>query len=151
MEEWKIIKDYENYEISNFGNVRNKKTGRIMKLTINHLGYLVVTLCKNCKKLNHYIHRLVAQHFIINEEEKKEIDHKDRNKQNNHFNNLIWCSRSENNINKKAISIVGEKNISQTIYNTFDVYIQRNKQTVFRKTFKTLEDAIKARDELLKD
>ena len=151
MEEWKIIHDYENYEVSNFGNVRNKKTKKILVPWTTKNGYLQIALCKNCKKLNHYIHRLVAQHFIINEEEKKEIDHKDRNKQNNHFNNLIWCSRSENNINKKATSIVGEKNISQTIYNTFDVYIQRNKQSVFRKTFKTLEDAIKARDEFLKD
>ena len=44
-EEWKDISDYENYEVSNLGNVRNKKTGRILK-SYNKAGYAVISLSK---------------------------------------------------------------------------------------------------------
>ena len=46
-EEFRIIKDYENYSVSNFGNVRNNTTGRILKPGINGNGYYHVILCKD--------------------------------------------------------------------------------------------------------
>ena len=46
MEEWKQVSEYENYEVSSYGNVRNKKTGRILKPARNG-GYLHVSLSSN--------------------------------------------------------------------------------------------------------
>ena len=115
-ETWKYIKDYENlYEISNFGNVKNK-FGNIIS-TFNNKGYLCVSLYKNNKKKNYRIHRLVAEHFINNEFNKKEVNHIDGNKLNNNINNLEWVTSQENKIhavqnglNRQCISIIAKKN-----------------------------------------
>ena len=100
MEEWKQIIDYPNYSISNLGNVRNDKTGRILKLSLNTKGYYQVNLCNNSKSKRLIIHRLVGIYFIEKKDEKYEIDHIDRNKINNHYTNLRWVTRSENQQNK---------------------------------------------------
>ena len=92
-EEWRSIVGYEEkYEVSNFGNVRNKK-GKIMKYS-NVGNYLQIGLCdKNQKKF--YIHRLVLDAFLpINEI--KEVNHKNHITQDNRLCNLEWCSPSEN-------------------------------------------------------
>ena len=145
IEEWKIINEYENYEVSNFGNVRNKKTKKILKQSIDSCGYLHICLSKNGKNKTFRVHRLVAPAFIDNLENKNEIDHKDRNKQNNNFNNLRWCSRSENQQNKNGYSNTGEKYIRTLRNGSFIVQIKLK----YCKCFKSLDDAIKARDEFL--
>ena len=55
---------------------------------------------KNGKCYGKYIHRLVAEYFIPNPNNYDEVDHIDRNKQNNHISNLRWCIRSMNKLNK---------------------------------------------------
>ena len=97
-EEWKNIQDYENYEVSNLGNVRNKKTGRILK-SYDKGGYAVIGLSKTKGKI-FYIHRLVCQTFIQNPENKSQVNHKDKNGLNNHVNNLEWNSHQENCIHR---------------------------------------------------
>ena len=85
---WKPIKGYENnYEISNFGNVRNKKTKQILTGDVNNAGYRRVTLYVPIKK-RFFIHRLVAYHFCEGFNEEFVVNHKDGNKLNNHINNL---------------------------------------------------------------
>lgn len=59
-------------------------------------GYFVVQLCKNNKRKNHLVHRLVAEHFIENPKSLPEINHKDEDKANNMVNNLEWCTRKYN-------------------------------------------------------
>ena len=97
MEEiYKKIDDYENYEISNMGNVRNINTGKILKLHETNCGYLRVSVCKDGIMKKFYIHRLVALHFIPNTDNLREVDHIDRNKANNSISNLRWISPSNN-------------------------------------------------------
>ena len=97
-ETWKPIKFYENiYNISNFGRVKNIKTGRILKYGINSCGYKLVTLCNKTQKA-FKIHLLVYDAFG---EEKRngrllQVDHKDESKLNNHIDNLQLLNNREN-------------------------------------------------------
>lgn len=97
-EEYKDITNYENYEVSNLGNVRNKKTGRILK-SYNKGGYYVVGLSK-IKVQIFQVHRLVCQAFILNPENKPQVNHIDKNGLNNNVNNLEWNTVLENNIHR---------------------------------------------------
>ena len=99
---WKDIVDYENlYQISNYGNVKSLNYRRIgkehlLKQTTNNDGYKLIMLYKNGRGKMFSIHRLVAQTFIPNVLNKKEINHIDRDKTNNCANNLEWCTHKEN-------------------------------------------------------
>lgn len=93
MEIWKNIEFFEQYSVSNFGNVRNNMTGKILKPRKHTNGYTRVTLCKDKKHYDRYIHRLVAQAFIPNPNNLPEINHIDENKSNNFVENLEWCDR----------------------------------------------------------
>lgn len=101
MEEiWKDVIDFEStYEVSSFGNVRNKKTNRILKPT-KHNGYFYLHLYKNNKSKTVMVHRLVANAFILNPSKKLEVNHKDKYRTNNYVSNLEWSTREENNFHK---------------------------------------------------
>ena len=104
-EEFRPIKGYEGlYEVSNLGNVRNVKTGRILKSFDNKRGYLTIRLSKNGKSSKFYIHRLVAEAFISNPNNYPVINHKDEIKTNNSIDNLEWCTQKYNiNYGTRAI------------------------------------------------
>lgn len=94
---WKICSDFDMYEVSNLGQVRNKNTGRILRQSIRG-GYMRLSL-KNKQKgrLCVSVHRLVAKEFIENPENKPQVNHKDKNKSNNVITNLEWTTSTENN------------------------------------------------------
>ena len=107
---WKSIKDFENYEISNFGNIRRlHKIGyRYRKLVEQH-GYYHITLPYNngINFKSFQVHRLVAMHFIQNAENKLCVNHIDGNKKNNFSDNLEWCTHSENE--RHSYNVLGKK------------------------------------------
>ena len=151
MEEWRKIEGFENYEVSNLGNIRNKK-GQNKKKCLSNSNYLFIDLWKNNTRIHFYIHRLVALAFIDNPENKPEVDHKDRNRENNNVNNLRWVTSCENKINKDLKpNKSGEKYIKITAYGNYRIQIQRNKKIIIDKTFKTLDEAIKARNDFLEN
>ncbi len=104
-EQYKDIINYEAlYEVSNFGNVRNKRTNKILRHDISKgstTEYHRVTLCKEGKTQRFLVHRLVALHFIDNPDNKPEINHIDNNGNNNHFSNLEWVTKSENMLHSR--------------------------------------------------
>jgi hypothetical protein len=100
-ERWKQVDGYENYEVSSFGKVRNKNTGRILKPACKG-GYMYVGLSLNGKIKTTGLHRLVALAFIENPENKPHVNHKDKNRSNNNIFNLEWCTAMENNIHKSS-------------------------------------------------
>lgn len=101
----KTIKGYENYSISSNGVVKNERTNKIKIPTSNYSGkgYLYVDLYNKGKKKRFYIHRLVAQYFISNKENKPYVNHKDGNPKNNTVENLEWCTPLENVIHASKI------------------------------------------------
>lgn len=96
---WRNIDGYDGkYQVSNLARVRSLHNGKvkIIKLDIIHTGYLRITLYKDGKTKNHYVHVLVAKAFIPNPENKPYVNHRDGNKQNNAIENLEWVTGSEN-------------------------------------------------------
>lgn len=106
---WKPIKDFEGYyEVSNIGRVRSlnyKRTGKekILKNTESNDGYLIVGLTKNGKRKQFKVHRLVAEAFIPNPENKPCIDHINTVRSDNRVENLRWVSYKENSNNEKTL------------------------------------------------
>lgn len=96
MENWKNIDEYPNYSVSNLGNIRNDKRGKLLKLSMNTWGYCTVSLYKNGIERRLSVHRLVAMSFIANPLNKKEVNHINGNKRDNSTDNLEWMTRSEN-------------------------------------------------------
>lgn len=102
--EWKTIEGHPNYSVSSVGDVRNDKTGLIIKPIKLKRGYRQVHFYKNREYKNLYIHRLVAIHFIPNPENKRCVDHIDGDPSNNNITNLRWATSRENGANSKMQS-----------------------------------------------
>lgn len=88
------------YEItvSEDGIVRSLNTGKVFKQSRNEFGYINVSVPsgEKGKSVKRKVHRLVAQTFIPNPENKREVNHIDGNKENNHVSNLEWVTSKEN-------------------------------------------------------
>lgn len=119
MEQWKNIKETNGiYQVSNEGRVkrvgkyRNQfiewESEHILKPAIHDRGYLFVQLSINNKIYRRYVHRLVAEAFIPNLENKPTVNHIDGNKLNNDVSNLEWATYLENNIH--AYNVLGKNN-----------------------------------------
>lgn len=93
---WVKIKDFANYSVSEYGDVRNDGTGKILKQRLDKDGYVKYDLYENSKQHTLTAHRLVAKHFLNKVKGKEFVNHIDENKQNNHLLNLEWCTQREN-------------------------------------------------------
>ena len=107
---WKKVNGYANYSVSTTGQVKNDKTGKLLSPALDSNGYYFVILCKDGKKWHGYLHQLVATAFIPNPRSLREIHHRDENKQNNHKDNLRWCTHTENmNYSRKHRATTAKK------------------------------------------
>jgi len=156
------INGYSNYLIFRNGSVLSKGTKfnkpKFLKHSLNQGGYEIVCLRdgkgggRTC-----FIHRLIAEHYIPNPENKPFIDHINRIRTDNRICNLRWATSKENNNNMSERSInknskTGHKFISQCKdkYGNITYRVQINRKDLkVMKRFKTLEDAIKYKDELI--
>lgn len=87
---WKPL--LENYEISNYGEIYSKKYNKLLTPWKTGKGYLKIDLGRSVRK---YVHRLVAETFLTNNENKKTVNHIDHNKLNNRTDNLEWMTYKE--------------------------------------------------------
>lgn len=100
MEIWKTIKEFEDYQVSNLGNVKSLKFGkeRILIFGLNSKGYYNVTLCKNSRKNTLKVHQLVAIAFLNHVKKGMElvVNHKNFIRTDNRVENLELVTAREN-------------------------------------------------------
>lgn len=142
MLQWKDIEGYEGlYKVSNDGRVWSIKSNKEMKIQDNK-GYSIVCLRKDGKKKNCRVHRLVAQAFIPNPEDKPQVNHIDEDRSNNHVTNLEWATASENinhgtrNIkHAEKLSVpINQYNMNGEFIKSFTSYTAVEKELGFNRT-----------------
>jgi hypothetical protein len=147
-EEFKIIKGFENYSVSNLGNIINNKTSRILKPSINAHGYYKLTLYKDGDVYTKNIHKLVAEAFIANPYNKQFVDHINNNKLDNKVRNLRYVTNQENQMNSK-LSSKNTSNYKGVLFdkqiNKYKAYITINGKRKHLGCFDKIGDAVNAR------
>lgn len=165
---WKEILEFPNYEVSNLGRIRNKKTGLIRKQHKGKtcIGYWNIMLWSKNKSKNCLVHRLVANAFIPNPLNKPQVNHIDGNRENNCVTNLEWVTVSENlkhsfRLGNKKARALGQKAYNSFYSNYHNVCWRKDKQRwtvttkinnkrLTGKLFKSEVEAAKYADELLR-
>jgi hypothetical protein len=94
IEYWRVIAGWP-YRVSNLGRVQSFR-GTVLAGSTDKKGYRRVCLQHQTKKINRPVHRLVAEAFLPNPENKSQVHHKDHNPRNNRLDNLEWCTPQEN-------------------------------------------------------
>ena len=151
------IDGYENYVIFEDGKVINNNTGNEIKPFLSKtIGYYRICLCKNGKEKYFSLHRLIALAFIPNPDNKEEIDHINRIRNDNRIENLRWASKSEQQRNKNCFSNTGLHYISKVTNKTYNqgftyIFSIRRPELKYNKSSTDLEKLIKIRNDFCKE
>jgi len=174
VEVWKDVPEYEGYyQVSNFGRIKSlqkRRGGRYGVITIyrehimspseNGNGYKMVFLFKNGERKRFYVHRLVAENFLSKCDGRDVINHKNHDRADNKASNLEWCTQKENT--RFSAHLMRGPRFTPPQTNTGIKYISKrnaNGHISFRlamkfakinKSFKTLDEAVKHRNEVMR-
>lgn len=136
---WKRLiyqgKDYGDfYLVSNTGEIKGVKTGKIRSKNINHEGYYFVSVSLGSResKKTFKVHRAVAETFLQNEDFNLVVNHKDGNKLNNNIYNLEWCTQRENSIHSVENNLI-----------TFEYLYKKIKNISTGVVYESITDAAK--------
>jgi hypothetical protein len=143
-EEWRPIKGFEDsYQVSSFGRVRSlsrvifyrdgrvhRKRGRVLSPSVNkkRRGYLYVGLGRHSQMSDRQVHRLVAQHFISNPENKPEVNHVDGIKAHCWVENLEWATKKENGEHAARNGLVGTRKISPVLAREIKIWVRQGRR-----------------------
>lgn len=125
------------------GRIYSKKSNKFLKQMINHNGYFIINIKPNGRQDKNKIlrvHRLVAECFIDNPENKLFVNHKDGNKQNNDKNNLEWVTPKENSnhaLKNGGLIIKNGEEFSSSKLKNKDIIFIRNTYKPYDKVFGT--------------
>lgn len=145
-----------NYIVYPDGKVFSKYKGEFIALSPNRDGYITIRIGKFSNNRKSYtVHRLVAKAFLQNPDNLPFVDHKDRDKTNNNVDNLRWCCRRTNNCNrsKQKNNTSGYTGINQNEWGNWKAsysLLLDGKRIKKSKTFKTKEQAINFREEMVR-
>jgi hypothetical protein len=108
-EQWKPFLETR-YDASSLGRIRNRRTGRIMRLACNTNGYLIFHCVDMCRMIS--VHRAVATAFLPNPDNEPTVDHININPQDNRVENLRWASVKTQTLNRRPYGNVPYKGVS---------------------------------------
>lgn len=129
MEVFKVIKEFQNYSISNLGNIINSKG---IKLNIgkrkSNSGYIQVRLYKDNKYYYKYLHRLLANAFLPNPHNYRTINHINGNKTDNSISNLEWASDAQQQRHAflKSLKSNGKSFTIEQLNEIYKMFFNRN-------------------------
>lgn len=175
--EWRTVPFATNYEVSNRGEVRKTATNHYLSQSKTHKGYCQVNIKSDSgKRKSCYVHRLVAQAFVPNPQNKPSVNHKDFDPSNNNIENLEWVTIAENNLwsvdnvkkaragierTKETRRKISEKHIARHarpyppyIYKKeygYEFRIARKGKRVYSKGCKTLEETIEYKEKWINE
>ena len=155
IEIWKPVKNYPDYQVSNFGNVMGKND-QLLKAGKDKDGYLLVVLCQNKLNKSMRVHRLVAETFDLPKRaDQYSVDHIDGCKSNNNINNLRWANRSEQQFNQDIYknNTTGYKGVYFTkgLKKPYRSMISVHGKSQFLGYFQTPEQASQAREKFAQE